>query len=283
MQCDICAEDYDNVHRLPKCLPCGHTFCLSCLTRVHLGSLTGTTIRCPTCRKSYALHSVDSIATNFAVLSAVHEEQKPRPVPKSVITCSKHQGKNAKLACMDCKIIMCVDCSIESYKSKEHADHTIEEVRDVLTPLIEEKGKVIRAIKDGKKQADEASNRKLAELTDSLQQEIDQVKRKAGDKIIQVKQWERSTIDDIEKLGQELRHQIDTQYNNTTTQLQSAEHVQEMGIFDASSVKSGYPNESFKTALRRLQSINTTLQVSADLDLTSFVDVRKKVDVPQVK
>jgi len=31
-QCDICGKSYNLEHNIPKKLPCGHSFCLFCLT-----------------------------------------------------------------------------------------------------------------------------------------------------------------------------------------------------------------------------------------------------------
>ena len=37
LRCHICREKYDQTDKMPKSLPCNHTFCLPCLTQVRQG------------------------------------------------------------------------------------------------------------------------------------------------------------------------------------------------------------------------------------------------------
>jgi len=59
--CDICFLPYAKPSRTPKGLPCGHTFCGDCVSR--LPRKAGL-LRCPTCREEASTHSV---RPNFAL------------------------------------------------------------------------------------------------------------------------------------------------------------------------------------------------------------------------
>ena len=58
--CVVCRETYNSTQHLPKILPCGHTFCLSCLE-----GLPAAARRCPTCRKPLTVVAT-TLPTNFA-------------------------------------------------------------------------------------------------------------------------------------------------------------------------------------------------------------------------
>lgn len=53
-ECSICFFQYDKIHKVPRVLRCGHTFCQTCLDEIKGGSFKksacGTTITCPNCR-----------------------------------------------------------------------------------------------------------------------------------------------------------------------------------------------------------------------------------------
>jgi hypothetical protein len=55
IQCSICYEQYyDSLQRLPRVLPCGHTFCTDCLKSI-LGRVAADTIECPNCKRGHLL------------------------------------------------------------------------------------------------------------------------------------------------------------------------------------------------------------------------------------
>ena len=50
MECEICLKYWNNDDIIPKILPCGHTFCLSCLEKELDKSLKNKCIfKCPSC------------------------------------------------------------------------------------------------------------------------------------------------------------------------------------------------------------------------------------------
>ncbi|TEB21966.1 hypothetical protein FA13DRAFT_1613588, partial [Coprinellus micaceus] len=51
-QCSICLSAYDE----PVCIPCGHVYCVGCITDVvNAPEETGTVAKCPTCRSEFHL------------------------------------------------------------------------------------------------------------------------------------------------------------------------------------------------------------------------------------
>ncbi|KAB1274617.1 RING finger protein 225, partial [Camelus dromedarius] len=48
VECLICVSPFDSVFKLPKCLDCGHVFCLECLARLSLATAGGgDAVACP--------------------------------------------------------------------------------------------------------------------------------------------------------------------------------------------------------------------------------------------
>jgi kelch-like protein 10 len=47
MECPSCLDVFNSKKRVPKNIPCGHTYCLECLEKIY--EKNGI-IRCPTCR-----------------------------------------------------------------------------------------------------------------------------------------------------------------------------------------------------------------------------------------
>uniref|UniRef100_A0A8C5R7F2 RING-type domain-containing protein n=1 Tax=Leptobrachium leishanense TaxID=445787 RepID=A0A8C5R7F2_9ANUR len=51
-ECTICYLTYDNVFKTPLLLPCSHTFCMECLSRLCLFLKESQSFPCPLCRTS---------------------------------------------------------------------------------------------------------------------------------------------------------------------------------------------------------------------------------------
>ncbi len=84
--CPICYEPYQCGPAasaagayLPKCLPCGHTVCVGCATRLHKKS-GNNTVLCPKDNKSSFVASVDQLPTNFMVLELLESLKLESPV-----------------------------------------------------------------------------------------------------------------------------------------------------------------------------------------------------------
>ncbi|XP_026291179.2 uncharacterized protein LOC113215728 [Frankliniella occidentalis] len=69
MECDICHEEFNQVERVPKIAPCGHTVCLRCLER-------GARKECPTCRRAFDVPP-DALLNNFYLLQQMERPERP--------------------------------------------------------------------------------------------------------------------------------------------------------------------------------------------------------------
>ena len=141
--CTVCMEQYDNGIRVPKLLPCGHTFCLSCLNP--LAPQNSGEITCPICRSKHKLsfHACLDLSTmrviqrrkfptNRAVLDMVDSlEQNTK---SAGFPCSAHPDRECMLMCMDCLVGLCSKCVTAIGK---HRDHTLEELPEAKTALQE--------------------------------------------------------------------------------------------------------------------------------------------------
>ena len=145
LECSVCYEHYDRNTRVPKLLPCEHTFCLACLTSLSVSTGSLDEVECPICR---AKHSVPSsgFTTSRAMLDIVDQLQKditatssitPRPStpPKpSGLKCKRHKDTECVLVCIDCVTLLCTGCV------RQHRGHTLEglsDATDLLRPAYE--------------------------------------------------------------------------------------------------------------------------------------------------
>ncbi|XP_052126152.1 uncharacterized protein LOC113215182 isoform X2 [Frankliniella occidentalis] len=69
MECDICLEDYNQVERVPKMVPCGHTVCLRCLEQ-------SSRKECPTCRRVFDVPP-HALPNNFHLLGLMERPERP--------------------------------------------------------------------------------------------------------------------------------------------------------------------------------------------------------------
>ena len=53
LTCGTCLNTFDSSLQTPKLLPCSHTICLECLTRIVATFARDSQFRCPICRWDY--------------------------------------------------------------------------------------------------------------------------------------------------------------------------------------------------------------------------------------
>lgn len=86
LSCPICFESYDRIKKIPKILPCMHTFCLECLYSINNSNINNiTNIDCPVCKRHCTLPSegVRSIPSNFGYVDLL-EMVNTRSAGKSI-------------------------------------------------------------------------------------------------------------------------------------------------------------------------------------------------------
>ena len=129
--CSICRDPYDNkLEKVPKCLPCLHCFCLSCLRRIVAGR---TDIQCPTCRKQCTVpdNGAEGFVTNFTI-ECLKDYQHLHDIGRGVrsegqLCTSCDQGDPATGYCYGCSEYVCQQCTEEHEKSRNrrYRDHQI--------------------------------------------------------------------------------------------------------------------------------------------------------------
>ena len=87
-ECKICYEAYDlaESHRLPKMLPCAHTFCANCigqLSKNKIGSFP-----CPVCKKAAPIptRAGTTFPNNFALIEQLESANESKQVVVGYIT-----------------------------------------------------------------------------------------------------------------------------------------------------------------------------------------------------
>lgn len=109
LTCATCLCTYDQGGRKAKLLPCSHTVCLRCLTRMEEISQRKETLRCPMCREMTALPSggVAALPSSFVInqLFDLMQKQRRDVVPN----CSIHPDQQL-MYCEACDLVFCAIC-----------------------------------------------------------------------------------------------------------------------------------------------------------------------------
>ena len=76
--CPICLETYNETNRLPKILPCAHTFCLECV-------LAFDPSLCPNDRQPFngGRANITALPNNFTIMGLLNERPQRRVVPSA--------------------------------------------------------------------------------------------------------------------------------------------------------------------------------------------------------
>ena len=99
--CSVCDRDYDQDCLKPLVLPCGHSFCKDCLTKVQPK-------RCPLCRHDWEEIEVDSLVFCRQLIRS--------EIPKAAVTCTDHNIVFI-FWCKDCKKALCKACAVTDHKN----------------------------------------------------------------------------------------------------------------------------------------------------------------------
>ena len=70
IECVICTEDFNNTTRKPKVLPCGHSFCRSCLK----SCFTRGMLNCCVCRDPFRRASAKLVPVNRGMVELLDKE-----------------------------------------------------------------------------------------------------------------------------------------------------------------------------------------------------------------
>ena len=126
LDCPICMEGFST----PVCLPCGHTFCLSCIS--HHAQSKKRIVRqrdvfdCPTCRRyvEFPSKGLDHLPRNFS-MDHIREVIMP-----AIITCHKCSDVGHTVAavwrCVQCDVFLCGKCRNVHSFSTTNAHHIVQ-------------------------------------------------------------------------------------------------------------------------------------------------------------
>ncbi|XP_069093446.1 E3 ubiquitin-protein ligase TRIM39-like [Pleurodeles waltl] len=167
--CSVCLDYFTD----PVAVACGHTFCLSCVTRCWEGLQTD--FPCPQCR---AISETKTLRPNRKLVNVVEiakQLQAPSATPQEANLCRKHEEK-LKLFCEDDQEPICVVCSVShahkqhmvvpileaAQEHKEKFQSYLEELKKKLADILElqhkEEIKVIQLKDKFKSQREQSSN-----------------------------------------------------------------------------------------------------------------------------
>jgi len=120
LNCPQCSIKFDNNNHLPKFVPCGHTFCISCLTQLIKDK--DITV-CPFDTKIImrTASTTDNFPTNLFVLQQLEEQAKS----ERFSFCPIHHKKQ-KIVCMMDKELICKNCA----EYGDHEWHTVKKVNE---------------------------------------------------------------------------------------------------------------------------------------------------------
>ena len=137
LTCHLCFERFDNKNKMPKSLPCVHSFCIPCLDNFLQKNLADR-LPCPFCRELFERpeNGVDSLPTNFYItqlregLAGVNVSQNSEGDATDV-QCAVHANKKAVIVCMDCNICLCGKC----VTTQEHGQHELLDAEDAFQEI----------------------------------------------------------------------------------------------------------------------------------------------------
>ena len=79
LTCSLCLDKYDTKDRMPKSLPCLHSFCRQCLVLFLENHRDESNLPCPICREVFPQpeNGVDGLHTNFMLRDLIHADDSP--------------------------------------------------------------------------------------------------------------------------------------------------------------------------------------------------------------
>lgn len=103
-ECSICYNEYDEKKRIPRVLPCQHTFCSICLAK----HCKQQSLKCPFCNREYHLEkgNVNSFPKDYT-----RRDLKELLEKFSIPLCKECKNNNvAEYFCKTCKARICHIC-----------------------------------------------------------------------------------------------------------------------------------------------------------------------------
>ena len=134
--CSLCFELFNSAEKLPKGLPCMHTFCLECLEK-YVNNKLDLTLPCPLCQGKFTVpkDGVGTISTNILVKQIV--ETLPNQEKGIKGRCLDHQSEAGEFVCITCSIPLCDECMI-NLGAGPHSNHALEKMVKAVNRMRQE-------------------------------------------------------------------------------------------------------------------------------------------------
>ena len=117
MNCPTCKKYYNDKEHVPLNLPCGHTFCKTCLK----GTIRrDQELECAVCLRQFR-GRIGDLSKNYIALSMGCEL---RETMKKYQVCPRHEGEPLKFHCDNCQTLFCPLCIVD------HSGHFFSEQRN---------------------------------------------------------------------------------------------------------------------------------------------------------
>ena len=146
--CGVCFEKFTTTgDGTPKILTsCGHTFCSKCLNKIFQRK---SRLQCPSCRVETLLNrgrgGPESLPINFSVAQLSEYKESSKPSRKKILenacilqnqddsendqslclNCEGDIPQAAVWGCVDCSVVLCIDCNAIHLKLKMFKNHKI--------------------------------------------------------------------------------------------------------------------------------------------------------------
>ena len=240
LTCAICLERYTD----PKTLPCHHSFCKDCISRLDQGQQN---VRCPTCRHPTQLgkKGVSTLPAAFQINNMLELEETLKKASESGL-CHAHGNKPTDLYCETCVQHICVKCMAEShrYHKWDYADnlfathkHQVEESLRSLKKQINEVedaptlfDKWEREMKDQEEAVQIQIDSRYQQLVNQLQESQKKLSQKAATALrekLQLHSMQKASVEAVlmrlkechDSVEQELKSQSQHQIQATKEQL----------------------------------------------------------------
>ena len=129
--CPICKDDM--THRLPRMLPCVHSYCTECLEGLvkHSKFKKTHTIECPQCRKTVKLPSEGATALPLNFLLGPSKNETEKEVRKCMMC---KENLDAIVRCVVCFKDLCRDCRTKHNEIQAFQSHSLRSITSDVCP-----------------------------------------------------------------------------------------------------------------------------------------------------
>lgn len=196
LDCFLCSEPYNTTSKIPRFLPCGHTYCSECCQII----LEGKPSACPEDSTPISYTSVESIPKNQALLKLLSNSR----------ICSIHKNK-LEYVCINCKAQICSRCALMG----SHRDHEIKRVEEVKQEVYMQASLLVDMLEIIDKTENELSGtimiklEEVAELYDTKRSEVEKnVRHEFSQMRSQLDLLEKNVLKDLEKHFDEIENVI---------------------------------------------------------------------------